>query len=115
MKATELQWVVGILEGEGCFTYGGFPRGGTAYITLKMTDLDVVQRFGRLCGFPSVKTRLDKRPHRSTAFETRLGGRKAFLLMKKVYPHMGLRRQARIRELFQMFKPKNIDLYPPRQ
>lgn len=47
IKAKDIYWLAGLLEGEGCFTvrrYEGRQTGGLPVINLWMTDLDVIKR-----------------------------------------------------------------------
>lgn len=99
MRPTDLAWLAGLLEGEGCFT-GYTQRGGqfTAKVYVKMTDYDVVDRAAHLMGCKSVRPTKTKDGTKQ-AWETAIAGKKAGELMRSLQPHMGIRRQARIQEL----------------
>jgi len=79
--------------------YGG-PR-----ITLEMTDRDVVERVAQLMRAPPVRTRkhTKERPNRKTSFGCSVSSNSAADLMRKLLPHMGARRAAKIRELLSLW------------
>ena len=94
MKLEDLHWLVGLLEGEGCFTLDRY----SPVIKLLMTDKDVVERAAALLGNTKVSER--KRPAgRKTAYATQVFGSPAIELMKIMQPLMGLRRKQRIEEV----------------
>ena len=107
MPDKDLFWLVGILEGEGWF--GTNKRTHTlksgevkTYIEpvvhLQMTDKDVVERVGELIGSP-VRTH-QARGNRKLLYRVSINGKKrAHPLMEQLLPHMGERRQERIREI----------------
>lgn len=85
---SELAWLAGLLEGEGCFGYYSYPT-----VKLEMTDRDVVERAhpwfaGSVCEY----RRGDDQP----TFTVRVTGERAIRLMLQVRPHMGARRSAKI-------------------
>lgn len=104
MTNNDLQWLAGVLEGEGCFTTT-VQRGkykGKSYeyvypcIQLNMTDEDVVRR---AAGLLKVKYhRVSQSPNKDT-FQFRLQGQRAILMMKGLKLLMGERRQMRIAEI----------------
>lgn len=104
----ELAWLVGLLEGEGTFSIstsrpkpnGGYYRYPRVRVT--MTDQDVVEHVAKLFG--GTKVHFTHPPSAQAAghapqWATELQGKKAVILMERVLPYMGNRRQARIREL----------------
>jgi hypothetical protein len=102
----ELGWVVGILEGEGCFfitrrakgPYGPYLYGR---VTVCMTDRDVLERLQRVTGIGKlerVRERQDPK-HKPISQWIVCRNQEAIELMVAVYPHMGARRQAKIREV----------------
>jgi hypothetical protein len=103
-KLTDFEkgWVVGLLEGEGCF-----PRYscGKMSVEIKMGDRDVIERYHTILGnpneiyeHPTKKKTVEGKPY-ATMFESRFYGDRAKLLMIDVYPHMSDRRKQRIQEL----------------
>lgn len=98
IPAAEVAWTAGILEGEGCWT-GGPNRQGRWVVAVRMTDEDIIERLhevtgvGRItveessCGYKTAWIwQVAARPHREW-------------LTLKVWPWLGTRRRARIREL----------------
>jgi len=100
MDDVTVAWVAGLLEGEGCFSWGkDGPR-----IQLTMTDRDVVERFWNHIGGAG-SMRPWKRPApQKTQYRFHLCGRNAVALMRVILPHMGERRSAKIRLLLQQYE-----------
>lgn len=108
MNETDLAWLAGLLEGEGCFVFlrGHRPSGipnRQWRVQLTMTDRDVVERAAalmdcRVCGPYAAKT-----PGGETAkpqWRTALGRRADVVaLITALRPKMGERRQRQIDEL----------------
>lgn len=101
----DLAWLAGLIEGEGTFDsprrVGG--RGGSyrgCVITVGMTDEDVVARFARLVGAKSYHSR-PGRDGRLALYSCTISEPYAIVLMLRLYPLMGLRRQQRIAECIQ--------------
>lgn len=101
-------WLVGLMEGEGCF------RGDRGYypgIYLQMTDIDVVQKAaklfrksGRVC--KTIHWRSKTRP----LYVIRICGKEAMGWMCRMYPHMGRRRKKQIENTL-----KEYDLFNSRR
>lgn len=100
MTVKEIAWLAGLLEGEGCFS----KRKNCVTIQINMTDCDVVRKSANLVGARSVGRREDKRANCKPCFYWTIAGPRAAGWMMTVYPLMGKRRQARIRELLGVFK-----------
>ncbi len=97
IDVASFMWLVGLLEGEGCFTAGaGWPK-----IALQMTDRDVVARAAKLFGC-GVSTKAPSKSAtnapRKTVYATVISGAAAIDWMRALRPYMGERRQARINE-----------------
>lgn len=99
----EIGWVAGLFEGEGCITiqYGKYPEPRTVYpyVTLKMSDKDVVQRFYKIVGRGSRYTQERPSP-RKDMYEWNLFPRaevQEFIAI--IWPYLGERRRARATEL----------------
>ena len=94
MSDADLMWLVGILEGEGCFDAhrGKYPR-----IRVGMKDRDVVGRVATLIG-ARVRVSLKPAPF-APMFHTEVQGERAAELMRQVLPHMGARRSSKIAEI----------------
>ena len=106
MSDFELGWVCGILEGEGCFfltarrtaKYGPYLY---ARVTVCMTDRDVPEQPQRVTGvgmLEKIRERKDPK-HKPISQGIVCRNQEAIELMVAVYPHMGARRQAKIREV----------------
>ena len=112
MTKADLQWIAGLLEGEGCFTKRGNP--GTIYsritVMCQMTDADVLHRLCLLAECGKVRGPYKNGPRgRLPRYMWQVLGHKAYKLMCKLYPYMCSRRQKRINELmteYETFKPK---------
>jgi hypothetical protein len=100
MTETELAWLAGLLEGEGTFTIN-YVKGKSDQpcIEVKMVDLDVIERACALMGRVSVYARKPDQTGHQIQYRVRLRGKRAAHLMRQLLPHMGKRRQARIREI----------------
>ena len=102
MTELELGWLVGILEGEGCFAWAssknrnhyGWPR-----VLLTMTDRDVIEHAAQLMCAKSVKMSKKEKPHHKQPFRCSVQSSLAIDLMRKILPFMGERRAAKIKEL----------------
>lgn len=96
----DVYWLAGLLEGEGAFT----KNGAHPVIALKMDDLDVVSRCGRILGASNVRSAIDRsRLGRKCYFVVSISGCRAAGWMMTLYSLMGARRQARIRELLALW------------
>ena len=102
MNLFDTGWVVGILEGEGSFTQ----KMPTHYpiVSMGITDQDIAERLASLIGARVYGPYISKLGHKST-FQVVLQGKEAATVMKLVSPHMGQRRQARIKEILNCQSP----------
>lgn len=115
----DLYWLAGIIEGEGSFSIKGRNRDNLS-VKVKMTDEDIVRRCHAVAGVGNVSGphttigptgtafRKDGEPYAQTW--AWVVGRQvdASALMMTLYPLMGQRRQARIRELLDMWSQRPI-------
>lgn len=101
ISTPEWHWLAGILEGEGCF--GHSPN--TAFISIGMTDRDVMERVSRMFGTTLFST---LRPPCKEMFRTKISGHRAAGMMMTVYGLMGARRKAKIRESIAEWKTRLI-------
>lgn len=103
-------WMAGLLEGEGCFTvtrrhYKGREGLPSVRVQLKMTDYDIMLRFGDLVGKAPYQrkshTEMFTRDNRPLLpiYDVTVYGKAAVDLMQLVRPYMGVRRQGRIDQL----------------
>jgi hypothetical protein len=106
MNRDDFHWLVGLLEGEGCFQLRSEKRRykSSAYeywypkIILRMTDRDVVERAAGLLGCKSIHQRANGVGCRDS-FEFSLSGSRAVKFMRDAQPFFGERRQAKIAEI----------------
>lgn len=106
----EFYWLIGLLEGEGCFMAH---RGYYPYLAIQMTDVDIIQRASRI--LKKRATRVSKinksRHHRSPTkalYSVRVNGECAADWMKIIYSQMGNRRKRKIREILSAWHLFNI-------
>lgn len=121
MTNEDWYWLIGLLEGEGCFTRQinkSRPKGDSRQIirpyyslriALLMTDLDIVEKAYKLfkCGYITKTSRSKINPKHKDVYTWCINGPKAEEWMLKLKPFMGQRRQLRIQELLEEKK-----LYP---
>jgi len=97
----QIHWVAGLLEGEGFF---GLTKNSPT-IALKMNDVDVVEKFKSVVKTTD-KIFREERLGGNPAYVTKLYGGPAIQWMMTIYPLMGLRRKAKIREILQYWKSR---------
>ncbi|MBN8637575.1 MAG: hypothetical protein J0M07_19790 [Anaerolineae bacterium] len=97
-----LDWLAGLLEGEGSFCPPAPTTPNTPYISLAMTDEDIV---ARACEFFAVKPKFIERknPAHKNYFLGVLRGERAVELMNTLKPKLGQRRQAQIERALQNY------------
>lgn len=102
MQTHDVYWLAGLIEGEGCLSRDKNGKGYAIRIRVAMTDEDVVRKCAAVSGVGHVRG-----PYTSYGS---LGTKPMYswtvckkshvtLLLRAIYPLMGTRRQARIREL----------------
>jgi len=92
MIDADFYWLVGLLEGEGCFQYY---KPNRIVVTVGMTDEDVIARAARLMGC-RYRCQLSKRQNAKPMYVATILGQKAADLMGSVRLHLGARRQAKV-------------------
>ena len=104
MTKTEIAWVAGLFEGEGCIVHRHYPRrkrGGSTVrqLVLGMTDQDVVRRLHAITGIGRVYKKAPGKPHwkPQLSWVSCTYGESASLL-KKLLPYFGRRRAAAARK-----------------
>lgn len=106
----KLYWLAGLLEGEGCFcvaTRKGWPEYHNPRIRLSMTDKDIVVKASMiLFGKDTVTTAKwkNKKYGHKLAYTIDLTGAPAMDWMIMLYPLMGERRQAKIKEIHEQYQ-----------
>jgi hypothetical protein len=105
MERDDFFWLVGLIEGEGCFTLVRRNENTTymkhyVRIVITMTDEDVIARAARIMGRKYRKLKRTSVPsHYKDKWAVELNGQAAVDFAAAVLPHMGNRRQYRIREV----------------
>lgn len=99
-KEFQLGWLVGFLEGGGCFWTSRKMIG----ISAVSTDEDALKHAARLMGSVVHGPKKHKSPRYKPYFTTSLSGDKAEKTMKLVLPHMSKRRQEKIRSVLSFWK-----------
>lgn len=102
LSDTEVAWLAGLLEGEGCFLIerSRSARGrDKVRLALRMTDKDVIERAACLMQREVIEVEVSKNPLHKDTFRVRLNGVAALEVMRLVRPHMGQRRGAKIDEI----------------
>ena len=107
----DLGWLVGILEGEGCFYLDQrWAKGtGSVRIQVKMTDEDTVNKvaslFEQILGKPvEVRESSANLAKQSQPYQVSIGGQDARALMKLVVKRMSWRRRQRIWQCLNNYK-----------
>jgi hypothetical protein len=105
----DIAWLAGLLEGEGCFSWGG----DCADIALRMTDRDVVDRAHSMMG-ATQRIVQQQRPGQGSIvsrlpdYTFRVSGLRAIAWMMTLYPLMGERRRLRIRGVLGQWKLRGV-------
>jgi hypothetical protein len=100
----EIAWFAGLFEGEGSLSRAR-PNGGCWRMTLRMTDEDVVRRVHGLFGGQVYDDRRDRKNYKhKRAWQWQLGSQAEIdALLDLIYPHMGVRRRAKMDEFREYF------------
>lgn len=107
-----IEWLAGLLEGEGCFSSAISGSSGlyrTPFISLVMTDYDVVEEASKVIFLVGGRsTKLSKRalPSGKIAHSLFMTGLPAAKVMWTILPHMGERRAWKIRSILKAWEPK---------
>ena len=101
----DMNWLAGIIEGEGSFVSTPTrQRGGSSvFISIQMTDRDILERVSKIVGYGCVRdVRLSARAIErgwKPTFVWRIGAKSVVRpLLSLLFPIMGNRRQKRIKE-----------------
>jgi hypothetical protein len=107
-----VEWLSGLLEGEGCFSDMISGTSGlytTPLISLVMTDHDVIEEAAKVIfevGGRETKIRKRLLPSGKTAYLIYLTGLPAAKVMHSVLNHMGARRTVKIKSILAAWNPK---------
>ncbi len=100
MKSVE--WLAGLLEGEGYFRASVTNSHLSPQIGLNMTDRDVVERAAEMMNSrvtQKSESTASWRMHWKPQFRTSKAGLQALAIMLQVFPFMGERRRKKINEI----------------
>lgn len=104
MSPSDLDWLTGLLEGEGSFGKGPPSKPNAIWVRIEMTDEDVIARVAGLFGL-AYSRRKPKNPRHKMSFTVLLRGSRAASLMIKLRPSLGIRRRSQIDEALASYKP----------
>jgi hypothetical protein len=109
ISTRDIMWLAGLLEGEGCFRWNV----DTAHISLRMSDRDVVERAHRLLGATQgiVVQEPERKPginSKRTMYRVQICGKRAMGWMMTLYPLMGERRRAKIRDVIATWRGRPV-------
>ena len=90
-----LEWLAGVLEGEGSFFPGPPSKPNVPVVAMATTDRDVAERVSAFFGTNVVTDRVRKE-HWKQSYRVTVKGRRAMDLMRSLRPLMGKRRQGQI-------------------
>lgn len=96
MKNNDLNWLAGLLEGEGSFIKGSPSNPNQPSINLQMTDEDIVARVATLFQVSYYKNQRKNKPTWNPIYICRVKGIRAHDIMVKLKPLMGTRRKSQI-------------------
>lgn len=106
VNALDVQWIVGYLEGEGCFFFTGYHK-TCPIIQVAATDQDVVEKAASLMGVPLAKIKTEKRAHKNPrhkdVYKFYVGSDLAVFWMRTILPHMGSRRKETIEKILHLY------------
>lgn len=119
MTEVELAWLAGLLEGEGCFRIATNSASSSSpgyrwpTIAMNMTDEDVLRRAAQIAAVGKVYGPYG--PYKSNPYSKKpfwqwhvTKREDALWLMKRLYPHMGQRRQEKIDEILTEFEEQAV-------
>lgn len=96
----QIYWLAGLIEGEGCFSYGNHQ----ATVRVSTTDHDTALRLQSISGLGRVAS-LPQRPNCKPAWLWRVTrSSEAVGLMMTIYPLLSRRRQNKIREILSQWR-----------
>lgn len=95
---TDIYWIAGLLDGEGCFGFHKSPQ-----IQLNMIDLDIIERARNILRQSSKITVVERIGYK-TQFKITIAGSDMIGWMMTIYPLMSSRRQIKIKEVINKWK-----------
>lgn len=109
MLDKELYWLIGILEGEGCFSLIKAREQSQPKISLQMTDEDTIAKVANLWSvkYRSLKPR---KTHYKICYGVNLTGSRAAALMNQIKDDMSIRRKEKINEILNQYNNRQNKL-----
>lgn len=100
MNTNELNWLAGLLEGEGCFSIRDTLRNKGLGVSCSMTDKDVIDKIHSLVGFGSIFTVSSRQINHQIQYKWNSSKRNDVVwLIEQLLPFMGERRSNKIQEM----------------
>ncbi len=97
MTNTEIGWLAGLVEGEGCigiFSNGRHTKQKAVTISINMTDFDIIFRLQQITGMGNINPKPPKNPLHKPQLCWRVAKQKDVLqLLYTVWPILGERKQ----------------------
>jgi len=92
-RYTDIVWAAGLFEGEGCISFD-HRRTNSRTIQMKMTDLDVMERYVDVVGYGKLRGPYkEKRPGTKPFWQHSVyKGSEVLRILKMFLPHLGKRR-----------------------
>ena len=97
----KVEWVAGLLEGEG--TFYRVSHSYSPHAACSMTDLDVLETLHNAVGVGSLRPIKKRQDHWKDAWIWRAQGDDAVYVMESIHPYMGIRRRQKIDELLDLW------------
>lgn len=97
VSKSDLMWLAGLIEGDGCFH---LTKSGKPAVAVEMTDKDVIERVGKIWN-AEVYCCEPKRKHYKPSYRSSVFSNKAKAFMIALKPYMSSRRQSKIAEIIQ--------------
>ena len=92
MTTTEIAWLAGLYEGEGCLNKDK-RRKASYRINIVMTDKDVIERLGRVSGVGKVRGQTKQEAHHKDQYRWTVHKRKDIRsILSNILPYLGDRR-----------------------
>ena len=107
----DIAWAAGFLEGEGCFTPGGYgrKRGSSPWIGAAQVQREPLERLQKMFGGSISKPALRKDPKHQPCQTWVLSARRAAGLMMTIYPLMSPRRKGQIEHSLSCWKERPVE------
>jgi len=95
VSKSDLMWLAGLIEGDGCF----YQSKGRAKIQIEMIDKDVIERASKIMSGKIYNSKNDTNQNWKKTYTTWVSNNKALTFMQTLKPYMSKRRQKKIEEI----------------